>query len=155
MRILPMITAMAVVLSTQASAGETRVGNVVIQDAWADAALAVTNDGAAYMTLEVTGGAADRLLAASTPAAAKAELRGYWLEGCFAHRRQVEAVEVVPGGRTVLDPGGPHVLLVGLERTLAEGDRIALRLTFEQAGTVEIEVPVRAKGQRPVPTVTH
>jgi copper(I)-binding protein len=149
MRILPTIATVALVLSTQASAGETRIDNVVIHHAWADAALALTNDGAAYMTLEVTGGEADRLLAASTPAAEKAELRGYWLEGCFAHRRHVEAIAIAPGGPTVLDPGGPHVLLVGLKRTLAEGDIIALSLTFERAGTVDIEVPLQAPGRRP------
>lgn len=154
MRVLPILTGFALVLSTQASAGETRVGNVVIHDAWVEAAPDVSRDGAAYMTLELTGGGPDRLLAASTPSAGSAELHGYWMEGCFAHRRQVEAIEVGPGAPTVLGPGGPHVVLVGLERARGAGDRIALSLTFEKAGTVDIALPIRAPGPRPVRTLT-
>jgi copper(I)-binding protein len=60
--------------------------------------------------------------------------------------RPLAAIEVAPGGPTVLEPGGPHVMLVGLGRKLAEGDTLPLSLTFEHAGTVELEVPIKGMG---------
>jgi copper(I)-binding protein len=59
----------------------------------------------------------------------------------------VEGVEL-PANRTVqLAPGGYHVMLMDLKRTLKVGERVPLRLTFELSGkkreTVELEVEVR------------
>ena len=54
-------------LAPQVRAAEaTKVGNVIIHDAWVRAPLDVDNSSAAYMTLEVAGNQADRLLAAQT-----------------------------------------------------------------------------------------
>jgi copper(I)-binding protein len=149
MRVHLIMMALALGLSPQASAGEIiKVGNVMIHDAWMRAPIDVSNNSAAYMTLEVVGDQADRLLAAETPAAEKAELRTYWMEGCFAHRPQVEAIEISLGKQTVLDPGGLHIMLVDIQRELVAGKTIPLTLTFEKAGSVEIRVPVQEERQR-------
>jgi copper(I)-binding protein len=137
-------------LAPQVPAAEvTKIGNVIIHDAWVRAPLDVDHSSAAYMTLEVEGNQADRLLAAETSAAEKAELRTYWLEGCFTHSPQVEAIEVSPGKRTVLDSGGLHIQLVGVQRPLVEGKTLPLTLTFEKAGSVEIEVPIQEQRRLP------
>lgn len=149
MRKLLMVAALALALPVQGPAGEaTKVGDVVILDAWALAQHETSSSGSVYMTLETADGQADRLIGAATPAAEKAELRTYWLEGCFVHGHSVEAIEISPGRQTVLDPGGLHIMLTGLEQTLVEGSTIPLTLTFEQAGTVDIEVPVSARNRR-------
>jgi copper(I)-binding protein len=146
MRGLVVISALVLALSAQASAGEAaKVGTVRILDAWARTSDDVSNSSAVYMSLETTGDRPDRLLAAGTPAAEDAELRTYWLEGCFVHRPPVSAIELAPGGPTVLDPGGLHIMLSGLRKKLVEGETIALSLSFETAGTVEIEVPVQGR----------
>lgn len=100
------------------------------------------------MSLETAGDQPDRLLGAETAAAETVELRTYWLEGCFAHRPRVEAIELSPGAPTVLDPGGLHIMLSGLQRKLVEGETIALSLSFERAGAIEIEVPVHEQAPR-------
>lgn len=150
MRIFLTVVAFALALACQAAAEQLTkvVGNVLIIDPRARPPHDVSNDSAVYMTLETAGDHADRLLAAATPAAEKAELRTYWLEGCFVHGRAVEAIELAPAGPTVLDPGGLHIMLTGLRQDLVEGDTIPLTLTFEKAGTVEIAVPVHEKKRR-------
>ena len=55
----------------------------------------------------------------------------------------------LPAGRSVvLEPGGYHVMLMGLKAQAREGDRIPVTLTFEdKAGkrfTVDVQAPVRA-----------
>ena len=57
--------------------------------------------------------------------------------------RPVEAIEVHPGTPTVLKPGGLHVMLMGLAAPLKKGQRVPLTLTFEKAGSIEVEAMVQ------------
>lgn len=119
------------------------VGEVAIHDAWARASLGQMRTSAAYLTLEVTGNRADRLIAAASPVAEKAALHAHVMDGGVARMRPVAAIEIAPGAPTLLEPGGLHIMLSGLSQRLVEGDTLPLSLTFERAGTVEIAVPVK------------
>jgi copper(I)-binding protein len=139
-----LIVSLAVVgLAAGALAAETKAGDVVIHDPWARASLGATKTSAAYMTIEVTGDHPDRLLAASSPIAQHAQLHAEVMDKGVAKMRPVEAVEVAPGTPTVLAPGGLHIMLMGLRDKLVEGQTMPLELTFETAGKVEIQVPIR------------
>ncbi len=120
-----------------------KVGDVMIHGAWARASLGNTKNSAAYMTLEVTGDAPDRLIATETEAADRAELHNHLMADGIAKMRPVAAVEVAPGEPTVLQPGGLHVMLMGVKQPLVEGETMKLSLTFEQAGSVDLELPIK------------
>jgi hypothetical protein len=121
----------------------TSVGAITITDAWARASMGQAGTSAVYMTLETGGDEGDRLVAAASPLAASAELHTHIVEGGVAKMRPVAAIEIAPGAPTVLEPGGLHIMLVGLGEKLVEGGRLPLTLTFEHAGSVELEVPIR------------
>ena len=57
--------------------------------------------------------------------------------------RQVEAVEIPAKGSAVLEPGGFHVMLLGVKDPLEEGNAFPMTLTFETAGSVEVEVHIQ------------
>ncbi|MGH6900081.1 MAG: copper chaperone PCu(A)C [Geminicoccaceae bacterium] len=118
------------------------VGEVAIHDAWAPASLGATRTSAAYLTLEVTGDQVDRLIAVASPVAEGATLHTHVMDGGVARMRPLAAIEIAPGAPTVLEPGGLHIMLSGLEQRLVEGETFPLSLTFESAGTVDIEVPI-------------
>jgi periplasmic copper chaperone A len=122
------------------------IGGITIREAWARASMGQTGTSAVYMTLESSDGQGDRLVSAASPDAGRAELHTSIMEDGVARMRPLAAIEVAPGEPTVLEPGGPHVMLVGLGRKLVEGDTLPLSLTFEHAGTVAIQVPVRGMG---------
>jgi copper(I)-binding protein len=122
------------------------VGEVAIRDAWARASLGQMRSGAAYLTLEVTGDRAERLIAVASPIAENATLHTHVMDGDVARMRPLAAIEIAPGAPTVLAPGGLHIMLTGLERRLVEGETFPLSLTFERAGTVAIEVPIIGMG---------
>ena len=103
-------------------------------------------NGAVYMTIENKGAAPDRLVAASTPRAGKAELHTHIMDGDIMRMRQVEAIDLPAGGKAELKPGGFHVMLLGLTAPLKEGDRYTLTLEFQKAGKVPIEVWVEKPG---------
>ena len=122
------------------------IGAITIREAWARASMGQTGTSAVYMTLEASGGQGDRLVAVASPDAARAELHTSIVEDGVAKMRPLAAIEIAPGEPTVLEPGGPHVMLVGLGKKLVEGDTLPLSLTFEHAGTIELQVPVKGMG---------
>jgi copper(I)-binding protein len=103
--------------------------------------------GGIFLTLR-NGGAADRLLGGSTPAAAKVELHNTVKDGDVMRMRQVDAISLPANGYVELAPGGLHVMLVDLKAPLRAGDMVPVTLRFEKAGEVTIQVPVLAAGAR-------
>lgn len=126
-----------------------------VQDAWSRASSGAHKTGAAYLTIVNSGDSADRLVAASTPAAERAELHAHLHEGGVMRMRQVEAIEVHPGAPAVLAPGGLHVMLFGLTKRLVEGDGFPLTLRFEKAGERTVQVAVRSPGAGAPAKHTH
>jgi periplasmic copper chaperone A len=57
---------------------------------------------------------------------------------------EVDGVEIPAGGLAELKPGSYHVMLMGLNRDIKEGETITFTLTFKNAGTLTIEAPVKA-----------
>ena len=98
------------------------------------------------MTLQNAGSTADRLLKAESPVAANAELHTHVKDGDAMRMRPVNDVPVPAGGTTKLEPGGYHIMLIGLKQPLKEGERLPLTLTFEKAGKISIDVPVQKAG---------
>ena len=61
--------------------------------------------------------------------------------------KEVEGgIEIPAGGTIQLEPGGNHVMLMGLKAPLVEGETLPLTLVFEKAGKVDVDVPVMAPG---------
>ena len=123
-------------------AGMAKIGDLMIHDGWVRASIGRAPNSAAYMTLMTHGTETDKLIAVSTPTAETAELHTHLMENDIAKMRPVEAIEVAPGEPTVLEPGGLHVMLMGLKGTLEEGSELSLTLTFENAGDVTFDVPI-------------
>jgi copper(I)-binding protein len=98
---------------------------------------------AAYMVLRSRGGA-DTLIAAATDVAEVVELHTVERDGDIMRMRPVTQIEVPAGGSTMLQPGGFHIMLIGLRRDLQAGETVRLTLTFANAGDVVVEAPVRA-----------
>lgn len=117
-------------------------GPITVKDAYARASIGQQRSSAAYMTIETSAGP-DRLVAAASPVAGKVELHTHLHEGGVMKMRQVEAIEVAPGKPAKLETGGLHIMMMELKQPLKAGETIPLTLTFEKAGKVEVQVPVR------------
>lgn len=57
--------------------------------------------------------------------------------------RPVEKIEVPAGGEAVLKPGSFHVMFIGVKQELKPGDSVKVSLTFEKAGSVDVDAVVR------------
>ena len=68
------------------------------------------------------------------------------MDGDVIRMRPVEAIDVPAGSTVRLEPGGLHIMFVGLERPLAEGERFAATLSFERSGSVAVAFAVMGVG---------
>jgi len=104
--------------------------------------------GVGYMTVRNAGAQPDRLLSASSPAAGRVELHTHIRDGEVMRMRAVDAIPIPAEGAATLQPGGLHLMLVGLTRPLREGESVPVTLRFERAGEVTVELAVQAAGAR-------
>jgi hypothetical protein len=101
-------------------------------------------NGAVYMRLMTEGDADDRFISAETDVAETVELHETKMDENEVMRMSpIDAVELPAGGSATLEPGGIHVMLMGLQAELATGDTFELTLNFEQSGSQTIEVEVQ------------
>lgn len=118
--------------------------DITVTDAYARAASPVAKSGAAFMVIHNDGDTDDRLIAVRSDAAARTELHTHkdMGEGVMKMMEVEEGFPVPAGGMHALARGGDHVMLMGLAAPMAQGDVVTVTLVFEQAGEMEIEVPV-------------
>jgi copper(I)-binding protein len=119
--------------------------SVEVKDAWIRGTVAGQKATGAFMSLTARSPA--RLVAASSPAAGVVEIHSMKMESGVMKMFAVDGIDL-PANRTVkLAPGGYHVMLMDLKRTLKAGERVPMRLTLELAGkkreTVDLDVEVR------------
>lgn len=135
---------LAITPSTSHAAGN-QAGSITVDDAWARASAGMAKAGAAFMTIENTGGG-DKLIAAAADVSDRVELHTHIHDGDVMRMRQVDAIDVPEHGEALLAPGGYHVMFLGLKAPLKEGETFPLTLTFEHAGKITVDVAVKAPG---------
>ena len=57
--------------------------------------------------------------------------------------REVGSILIKAHAQTELKPGGYHLMLIGVKRPLAEGDSVAITLTFDDGSKQPIAALVR------------
>ncbi|PPE65595.1 copper chaperone PCu(A)C [Caldimonas caldifontis] len=141
-----LIVAGTLTLALPAMAHDYRVGDLAIDHPWARATVPGQKAGGAFLKIENRGTTADRLLSAAAPAdrVASTELHSMRMEGNIMRMREVAAIDVPAGQTVALEPGGLHIMFMGLASPLKAGEKLPLVLTFEKAGTVTVEVQVEA-----------
>ena len=135
--------AVALLLTSAAHAHEVNVGDLQIIHANIPAPMNGGQVAAGYMGISNEGDHSDRLIGVEASFAAKAMLHTteFSADG-VARMTHVEALEIPAGDTVVLEPGGYHIMLMGLDQPLTVGDMLPATLIFEQGGRVEIEFMV-------------
>jgi copper(I)-binding protein len=134
-------------LALPAAAQEVRAGDIVVARSWTRAA-GQNGTGAGFLAITNRGTAADRLVSASSPAARVTELHTHIREGEVMRMRPVPSIEIPAGQTVTLQPGGLHLMLIGLVQPLVQGGTAPVILRFERAGEVRVELAIQAAGAR-------
>ena len=125
--------------------GATPAQNLSVTGAWVRPPQGVDRPAAAY--LEIVGGPqADALLGVASSAAAMVEVHETTTDASgMTGMHPIERLEIPAGATVTLEPGGYHLMLMGvLEGAIEVGKTVELRLTFETAGEIVVQAEVRA-----------
>jgi copper(I)-binding protein len=117
--------------------------NPQVSDAWARPG-AASAESAAYFSITASASQGDALLSASSPAANMVQLHEVSTDtNGLTGMHHIDRLDI-PAGETVrLEPGGYHLMLMGLTSELAVGGTIELTLVFERAGSVVVQAEIR------------
>jgi len=146
------LAALALVFActTAAFAHSYKLGSLEIGHPWARATPPTAPTGGGFLTITNKGTAADRLVSASSPAAASVQVHEMKMEGNVMRMRELaNGLEIAPGATVTLAPGGLHMMMMGLKAPLKQGEKVPLTLVFEKAGTIDVEIAVEAMGATP------
>ena len=119
-------------------------GDVTVNDAWARPTIP-TRPGAGYFTLSNGGDAPVVLIGAEAEGAEKVEMHTTVEENGVVNMLMLESLEIAPGEEVVFEPGGDHLMFMGLAEPLAEGESFTATLLFEDGEPVEVVFAVGAE----------
>jgi copper(I)-binding protein len=122
---------------------QTVAERVEVMDPYVRAVPPGQSNSATFMQLNNTDNQNHALLAAETPAAKVVELHSHFLVEGMMQMRPVEQVDLPANAVTNLQPGGLHVMLIGLQQKLVPGEMVPLTLLFEDGSKLPVSVPVR------------
>ncbi len=120
---------------------------IMIKDAFVRSSTPSSPTGAAFMVLINHTDQDDRLIAATSDVAKRVELHTHTADdnGVMKMHEIEGGITLPAGGMHALKRGGDHVMFMGLAKPLEQGSEISVTLTFEQAGEIEVQIPVDHK----------
>ncbi|OGT90270.1 MAG: hypothetical protein A2286_11905 [Gammaproteobacteria bacterium RIFOXYA12_FULL_61_12] len=98
---------------------------------------------AAFMQLMNNDKNGHALVAAESPAAKAVELHTHVHEGGMMMMRKIDKIDLPAGQPVALQPGGLHVMLLGLVKDLKPGDQVELTLIYEDGSKSKLSAPVK------------
>ena len=135
-----------------AAAHEYKLGALEIGHPWSRATPPGAKVGGGYATITNDGDTPDRLVSATFSGAPQTQMHEMSVEDGVMKMREIPGGIAIPAHGTVtLGPGGLHLMFVGLTAPLVLGSKVPGTLTFEKAGTVEVQFAIDAIGANPKP----
>jgi copper(I)-binding protein len=148
--ILAFVAMLLIALTHPLLAHEFKAGDLEIDHPWSRATPPGAKVAAGYAVIRNAGSEPDRLVAVSGEIAGRGEIHEMAVDASgVMTMRPVEGVEIPAGGTAELKPGGFHIMFLDLSAGAKEGERFKGTLTFEKAGTVEVEFAVEGMGAAP------
>jgi len=136
-------------LAVAAHAHQFSVGELIIGHPWSRPTAPGMPIGVAYLSITNKGARRDTLIAASSPAAARVEFHRTTFDSGMAQMRPIDTVVVEPDATITAEPGGLHLMLIGLKSPLVVGTTIPLVLHFEVAGEITVQLQIEPMGSTP------
>lgn len=135
--------ALSTLLLSAALSTPLLAAEVQIDDPYARAVAPGQPNSAVFMRLENLGDQMLSLTGAASEVAQAVELHTHIQDQGVMRMRRIDAIELPPHQSVSLQPGGLHVMLIGLNRALTEGEEVTLTLSYSDGDTQTLTLPVR------------
>ena len=135
-------TATAIVLALPAFAE-----GIMIKDAYVRSSGPSAKTGAAFLVIMNDTDQDDTLISATSDIAKRVETHTHIKtdDGVMQMRKVEGGFPVAAKSMHALERGGDHLMFMGLNQPLNQGDMVTVTLTFEKAGDMTVEIPVDLK----------
>ena len=134
-------------ITTDAFSHSSTKDGISVTHAWSRAVPVVGMNGAGYMIISNNSEKAVRLIHAKTEIAGKTSLHETTKEGEMVSMQAIPNGILIPANsRVELKPGGKHIMLMKLKKTLDEGQQIPVTLVFESGLEVETYFAIQPLG---------
>jgi len=125
-----------------AAAPRDAAGTLEIGHPWSRPTAPGMAMGVAYLSITNHGKSSDALVGASSPVADKVEMHETSIVDGMARMRPLSEIVIPPGATVKIEPGGIHLMLVGLKAPLERGKTAPLVLEFRHAGRITVQLGV-------------
>lgn len=123
--------------------GPWKLGDVVVEQAWARVTPGGSKTGAIYLTIHNKSATEDLLLAVDSSAAKTTAIHASRIVDGVATMEPLPVGLPMPGhGEVVMRPGDIHIMLTGLSGAPKVGEMLPVRIVFQEAGSLDFEVPI-------------
>lgn len=127
------------ILSSNAFAGAVSIENAYVR------LLPPTLPNTGAFMVIVNNGTADiAAIGAESDVAQSVEIHAHVNEGGLMKMREVEKIEIPAGSQKVLQPGGFHVMLIGLKKPLDLGQMVDITLNFDDGSSENVKAEVKS-----------
>ncbi|MBC6440898.1 MAG: copper chaperone PCu(A)C [Rhodospirillales bacterium] len=130
-----------------AAAHDLTVGNLLFDHPWIAETPPGSPAAAGYVVISNNGDEADRLLSVTSDVTDRTEVHSMTINdaGVMEMRAVTDGLAVEPGTDLKLEPGGYHLMFMGLTDRLTAGEHYTVIFTFERAGDVALEFVVEKR----------
>ncbi|MEL6680754.1 MAG: copper chaperone PCu(A)C [Pseudomonadota bacterium] len=136
----------AAALAAPALAQDYKLGALLIEGPHIFETPPTARTAAGYMVITNTGEADALLISADSPVRTTELHRTETDANGVRRMREQEDGIVIPAGQSVtFEPGGLHVMYMGLENAVQEGQDMPTTLVFESEGSIEVIFPVQKR----------
>lgn len=131
------------IASLAAAATLLVAGDIKVENQFVKEVAPNMKNSAAFMTIKNTSDKKINLVSAKNDASAITELHTHGKKDGMMVMYKVDKIEVPANGEALLKPMGLHVMLIGLNKQLKEGDTVNLELVFDNGESVKVAAPVK------------
>lgn len=146
------VSLLLVGVSPLASGHGYQLGDLKIIHPWAMPTAASMHGGAGgmgFFIMRNVGQKADKLLSVSATITQKIEMHQN-LKSAQPAMQQTGSLEIPASAEVRLEPGGSHLMFMGLEKPLVEGDHFPIILQFERAGKITVDMVVQMQAKEAI-----
>ncbi|WP_426369378.1 copper chaperone PCu(A)C [Pseudocolwellia sp. HL-MZ7] len=146
-KLITPLFALFIVMSSQASFAETTQANehISFNAPWVRAMPPTVMHTAGYAEIHNASPVADKLINVWSSAITTIEIhQTKQVDGIFK-MLEAENPTIPPNGKLVLQPGGYHLMMMGIKSPLIENETLVINFEFERAGVVQMNFPIRKK----------
>lgn len=137
--VLGVLTTLFSVVALAGSAAD----DIAVHNAYVRAVPPGTPNSAAFMNLMNNGSSDHAIVRAESGISKVVELHTHKMEGGMMKMTPVEKIGVGANAKTILKPGGLHVMFLGLKQDVKAGDKVEFKLIFEDGSETTVTAPVK------------